>query len=155
MPTRRRRFAASIVVIASPLLLACGSDEAAEAPSEPARTIEIRATEYAFNGDPGVINAGDTIERRAPEGIETGRPVLVGCYSSEVGIGHSVLAYGLGPSPETLGDYGINLYIYDPSFPGQTDASAGFETPSTGRSAMKLPIRVPSTRRRPSGVGMS
>jgi len=62
VPTRRRRFAASIVVIASPLLLACGSDEAADAPSEPARTIEIRATEYAFNGDPGVINAGDTIE---------------------------------------------------------------------------------------------
>lgn len=61
MPARRR-LAASFVVLASPLLLACGSDEAADAPSEPARTIEIRATEYAFNGDPGVISAGDTIE---------------------------------------------------------------------------------------------
>jgi plastocyanin len=58
----RRRLAVSLTLLASPLLVACGSDEAADAPSEPARTIEIRATEYAFNGDPGVISAGDTIE---------------------------------------------------------------------------------------------
>jgi plastocyanin len=49
-------------LLASPLLFACGSDDATDAASEPARTIEIRATEYAFNGDPGVISAGDTIE---------------------------------------------------------------------------------------------
>lgn len=62
MPAYRRRLAVSLTLLCSPLLLACGSDEAADAPSEPARTIEIRATEYAFNGDPGVISAGDTIE---------------------------------------------------------------------------------------------
>ncbi len=46
------------------LVTACGSDGAGDAgaESQPARTIEITATEYAFNGDPGVIGAGDTIE---------------------------------------------------------------------------------------------
>lgn len=45
-------------------LAACGGDDASTAsPSAVAeRTIEIRASEYAFNGDPGVITAGDTIE---------------------------------------------------------------------------------------------
>ena len=62
MPAHRRRLAVSLTLLCSSLLLACGSDEAADAPSEPARTIAIRATEYAFNGDPGVISAGDTIE---------------------------------------------------------------------------------------------
>ena len=61
MLVRRRRVTAAFTLLALPLV-ACGSDEAADAPSEPARTIEIRATEYAFNGDPGVISAGDTIE---------------------------------------------------------------------------------------------
>ena len=56
-----RRFV-SLALLSSPLLFACGSDEAADAPSEAARAIEIRASEYAFNGDPGVISAGDTIE---------------------------------------------------------------------------------------------
>ncbi len=47
----------------STLVTACGSDGAGDgAEAEPARTIEITATEYAFNGDPGVIGAGDTIE---------------------------------------------------------------------------------------------
>ena len=58
----RRRLVVSLSLLASPLLFACGSDDTADAPSEPERTIEIRATEYAFNGDPGVIAAGDTIE---------------------------------------------------------------------------------------------
>lgn len=44
------------------LLAACGDDEPADSAAEPARTIEIRASEYAFNGDPGILEAGDTIE---------------------------------------------------------------------------------------------
>jgi plastocyanin len=52
----------ALVVLVSSLLVACGSDETADESSSPARTIEITAVEYAFNGDPGVIESGDTIE---------------------------------------------------------------------------------------------
>ena len=50
--------------VASSILVSCGSDGASEAgaAAEPGRTIDITATEYAFNGDPGTIAAGDTIE---------------------------------------------------------------------------------------------
>jgi plastocyanin len=51
-----------MLVLASAVLGACGSDEATDAPSATARTIEITASEYEFNGDPGVIEPGDTIE---------------------------------------------------------------------------------------------
>jgi plastocyanin len=46
------------------LAAACGGDDASTRNSgaAAARTIDIRASEYAFNGDPGVITAGDTIE---------------------------------------------------------------------------------------------
>ena len=57
-----RRLAALAPLVLT-LLVACGSDGVAEdAAPQPARTIEITATEYAFNGDPGVIEPGDTIE---------------------------------------------------------------------------------------------
>ncbi len=50
-------------LLLSPVLVACGADNpAADTASEPSRTIAITATEYEFNGDPGVIAAGDTIE---------------------------------------------------------------------------------------------
>ena len=53
---------ASLVLVSS-LLVACGSDgSTGDESSSQARTIEITATEYAFNGDPGVIGSGDTIE---------------------------------------------------------------------------------------------
>jgi plastocyanin len=46
-----------------PAIAACGADSpAAETSAEPSRSIEIIAREYTFNGDPGVIAAGDTIE---------------------------------------------------------------------------------------------
>jgi plastocyanin len=58
-----RRPVVALLVLASSVLLACGSDEtAADQSSSEARAIEITATEYEFNGDPGVIEAGDTIE---------------------------------------------------------------------------------------------
>lgn len=43
-------------------LAGCGDDESADGAAAPSRSIEVQATEYAFNGDPGVITAGDTIE---------------------------------------------------------------------------------------------
>jgi len=45
-------------------LSACGSDGGSEGASSPeeARTVEVTAKEYSFNGDPGTIAAGDTIE---------------------------------------------------------------------------------------------
>jgi plastocyanin len=52
-------------LLATALFAGCGSDEAAGGVGDadgPARTIEIAASEYAFNGDPGVIAPGDTIE---------------------------------------------------------------------------------------------
>ncbi len=51
------------MLLASAWFAGCGSDEAAgDADGGGARTIEITASEYAFNGDPGSIAVGDTIE---------------------------------------------------------------------------------------------
>jgi plastocyanin len=60
--SRCTRVALLALVLAPVMLGACGSDEAADGPSAAARTIEITASEYEFNGDPGVIEPGDTIE---------------------------------------------------------------------------------------------
>ena len=49
----------------APVLLAsCGSEDASGevASGESSRTVDIAATEYAFNGVPGTITAGDTVE---------------------------------------------------------------------------------------------
>ncbi len=57
------RSALALLVLGSWLFVSCGSDDTADGESSSAaRTIEITATEYAFNGDPGVIGSGDTIE---------------------------------------------------------------------------------------------
>lgn len=50
---------------AAPVFLAsCGGDDDSgnEADGAPSRTIDITTTEYALNGDPGTITAGDTVE---------------------------------------------------------------------------------------------
>jgi plastocyanin len=61
-----RAAVAVIALSAAPMLLAsCSSDRASEAGAggESSRTIDITATDdYTFNGDPGTIVAGDTIE---------------------------------------------------------------------------------------------
>jgi plastocyanin len=58
-----RRSVVALLAVVSFVLIACGSDDtAADESSSEARTIEITATEYEFNGDPGVIAPGDTIE---------------------------------------------------------------------------------------------
>lgn len=57
------RPAVALLVLVSWLSVSCGSDDTAGGESSSAaRTIEITASEYAFNGDPGVIGPGDTIE---------------------------------------------------------------------------------------------
>ena len=57
----RRLILTSLLL--APAVVACGSDSpATETSSGPSRTIEIIAAEYTFNGEPGVIAAGDTIE---------------------------------------------------------------------------------------------
>lgn len=61
LPAVRRLLLTSLLL--SPAIAACGADSpASEASPEPSRTIEIVAAEYTFNGEPGVIVAGDTIE---------------------------------------------------------------------------------------------
>jgi uncharacterized cupredoxin-like copper-binding protein len=61
IPAVRRLILTSLLL--SPAVAACGADSpATEASSEPSRTVEILAAEYTFNGEPGVITAGDTIE---------------------------------------------------------------------------------------------
>lgn len=60
-----RTTVAVVVLAVAPLSLAsCGGDDASgsAAAGQPSRTIDITATEYAFNGDPGTITAGDTVE---------------------------------------------------------------------------------------------
>lgn len=57
------RPAAALLVLVSWLLVSCGNDDATAGESSSAsRAIEITATEYEFNGDPGEIARGDTIE---------------------------------------------------------------------------------------------
>jgi plastocyanin len=60
----RTAIAVVVIAIAPSMLSSCGSDDVSGAADggEPSRTIDISATEYAFNGDPGTIGAGDTIE---------------------------------------------------------------------------------------------
>jgi plastocyanin len=58
-----RRAVLGVVAIVG-VLAGCGSDESADGgeTADASRTIEVTATEYAFNGDPGAIVAGDTVE---------------------------------------------------------------------------------------------
>ncbi len=61
IPAARRFVLASLVL--SPAIVACGADTpTSEASPGPSRTVEIVAAEYTFNGEPGVIAAGDTID---------------------------------------------------------------------------------------------
>lgn len=47
----------------APIAVSCGADgPTTEPPAEPSRSIAVVAAEYTFDGDPGVITAGDTIE---------------------------------------------------------------------------------------------
>jgi plastocyanin len=59
----RTVIAVVLISVASTTLVSCGNDASeAGAGGEPSRTIDITATEYEFNGDPGTIAAGDTID---------------------------------------------------------------------------------------------
>jgi plastocyanin len=51
----------SASIIGVLMLAACGGGSDESEPAGPARTVDIAAKEYSFNGDPGTIAAGDTI----------------------------------------------------------------------------------------------
>ena len=53
---------AGSLLLATTALVACGDGDESGGDAEPARTVEVIAAEYTFNGDPGTIAAGDTIE---------------------------------------------------------------------------------------------
>jgi plastocyanin len=57
-----RSIAGAAVLVVVAVGSSCGGGSSAEEPPVEARVVEVRATEYAFNGDPGTIVAGDTIE---------------------------------------------------------------------------------------------
>jgi len=60
----RTAIAVVVISVAPAMLVSCGNDASTEAGAggEPSRTIDITATEYAFNGDPGTIASGDTVD---------------------------------------------------------------------------------------------
>jgi plastocyanin len=60
----RNAIAAVVISLAPATLVSCGHDATSEAADggEASRTIDITATEYVFNGDPGTIAAGDTVD---------------------------------------------------------------------------------------------
>lgn len=104
-----RSAAVSLLAIVA-VIAGCGDDEASDAVAEPSRSIEVRATEYAFNGDPGVISAGETVE------------------FSLVNVGQ------LDHSLEVLSDAGRSLGRTERIGPGATDAiTVTFEEAGTYR----------------------
>ena len=56
------RTVSALLLTAAIGFSSCGDDSDADGADAAASTIEVTATEYAFNGDPGTISAGDTIE---------------------------------------------------------------------------------------------
>jgi plastocyanin len=109
----RRLFLTSLLLL--PVIAACGADSpAAETSSEPSRSIEIIAREYTFNGDPGVIAAGDTIEfvLQNDGAIDHSLEVLSEAGSS-LGATERVAAGGSGSLTVTFDDAGVYRLICD------------------------------------------
>jgi plastocyanin len=110
-----RRLILTALVL-SPTIVACGSDDpaATETSSEPSRSIEILAAEYTFNGDPGVIAAGDTIEfvlenvGQLDHSLEVLSP-----SGSSLGATERIPAGGSGSVTVTFDDAGVYRLICD------------------------------------------
>ncbi|HSP28479.1 MAG TPA: cupredoxin domain-containing protein [Ilumatobacteraceae bacterium] len=113
MLARHRVILTSLLL--SPAIVACGADSpAAETSSEPTRSVEIVAAEYTFQGEPGVIAAGDTIEFVLENvgQLDHSLEVLTSSGSS-LGVTDRIPAGGSGSVTVTFDDAGVYRLICD------------------------------------------
>jgi plastocyanin len=117
---RRTVVAAARRLILTSLLLssaivACDSDSpATQTPSAPSRSIEIIAAEYTFNGDPGVIAAGDTIEFVLENVGQLDHSLeVLSSSGSSLGATDRIPAGESGSVTVTFGDPGVYRLICD------------------------------------------
>ncbi len=111
--TVRRLILMSLLL--SPVIVACGADNpSTEAPGGPTRTIEITAAEYTFNGDPGVIAAGDTIEFALENVGQLDHSLeVLSATGSSLGATERIPAGGSGSVTVTFDDAGVYRLICD------------------------------------------
>jgi plastocyanin len=109
----RRLFLLPLLL--APAVVACGADNPAdETSSEPSRSIEIIAAEYTFNGDPGVIAAGDTIEFVLENVGQLDHSLeVLSSAGSSLGATERIPAGGSGSVTVTFDDAGVYRLICD------------------------------------------
>ncbi len=113
VPAVRRLILTSVLL--SLVLAACGADDpATETSTAPSRTIEIIAAEYTFNGDPGVIAAGDTIEFTLENVGQLDHSLeVLSATGSSLGATERIPAGGSGSVTVTFDDTGVYRLICD------------------------------------------
>lgn len=111
--TVRRLVLMSLLL--SPTVVACGADDpATETSAVPSRSIEIIAAEYTFNGDPGVIAAGDTIEFVLENVGQLDHSLeVLSSSGSSLGATERVPAGGSGSVTVTFDEAGVYRLICD------------------------------------------
>ena len=109
-----RRLVLTLLLL-SPALVACGADNpAAETSSAPSRSIEIVAAEYTFNGEPGVITAGDTIEFVLENVGQLDHSLeVLSSSGSSLGATERIVPGGSGSVTVTFDDAGVYRLICD------------------------------------------
>jgi plastocyanin len=113
IPAVRRLILTSLLL--SPAVAACGADSpATEASSEPSRTVEILAAEYTFNGEPGVITAGDTIEFALENVGQLDHSLeVLSAAGSSLGATERIAPGGTGSVTVTFDEAGVYRLICD------------------------------------------
>lgn len=113
VPSVRRLILTSLLL--SPVFVACGADNpSTEASTAPSRTIEIIAAEYTFNGDPGVIAAGDTIEFALENVGQLDHSLeVLSATGSSLGATERIPAGSSGSVTVTFDDAGVYRLICD------------------------------------------
>lgn len=113
LPAVRRLLLTSLLV--SPGVVACGADNpTTEQAVEPSRTIEIVAAEYTFAGEPGVIEAGDTIEFVLENVGQLDHSLeVLSAAGSSLGATERIPAGRSGAVTVTFGDAGVYRLICD------------------------------------------